>query len=78
MIVGTTAQRPVEQALLCLDRQIVGAGKAPLHEALWVEFPVLVAVAAEPLAGIVASFVGKAHRDAVIGKRPQFLDQTVI
>jgi len=57
MIVGTAAQRPVKQTRLFLDRQIVDAGKAPLHETLSVELPVFVAVSVEPLAGIVAPFV---------------------
>ena len=70
MIVGATTQRPVEQTLFRFDRQIIDAGKAPLHEALWVEFPILVTVTAEPLAGIVAPFVGKANRNTVFGKSP--------
>src|SRR3546814_7903965 len=48
LIVGTTAQRPAEQALALADRQVVDAGDARVHQAVRVEFPVLVAVAAEP------------------------------
>ena len=43
-----------------------------------VEFPVLVAVGAEPLAGVVVPFIGKAHGDAIVGEGPQFLDQPVV
>src|SRR3546814_6312381 len=42
LIVGTTAQRPAEQALALADRQVVDAGDARVHQAVRVEFPVLV------------------------------------
>ena len=47
------------------DRHVVDAGEAPVHQAVVVELPVLVAVGAEPVAGVVAPFVGEAHGDAV-------------
>src|SRR3546814_4428959 len=65
LIVGTTAQRPAEQALALADRQVVDAGDARVHQAVRVEFPVLVAVAAEPGAMLVLPFVGEAHCDPV-------------
>lgn len=70
MIIRAAPQWPVEQALFWLDRQIVDAGKAPLHEALLVEFPILVAVTTEPQSGIVMPFISKAHGDAIVGKGP--------
>ena len=48
------------------------------HQAVLVELPVLVAVAAEPVAAVVVPFVGEAHRDAVVAKRPDLLDQPVV
>src|SRR5438046_175105 len=48
VIVGTPPERPVILALAFLDRQVVDAGDAPAHQAVLVELPVLVAVAAEP------------------------------
>jgi hypothetical protein len=50
MIVGAAANRPMVLALVLLGRQIVDAGDAQTHQAVLVEFPVLVAVAAEPMA----------------------------
>src|SRR5262249_12263906 len=38
----------------------------------------LVAVAAEPAAAVVVPLVGKAHRDAIAGEGPDFLDQPVV
>jgi hypothetical protein len=78
VIVGTTSQRPVRFALALLDRQIVDAGDAPAHQALLVEFPVLVAIAAEPIAAVVMLFVSEPHRDAVLAEGPDLLDQAVI
>src|SRR6516162_5743724 len=43
-----------------------------------VEFPVLVAVAAEPVATVVMPFIGKTHRDAVLAKGPDLFDQAVV
>src|SRR6202000_2780535 len=43
-----------------------------------VEEPVLVAVGAEPLAGVGVPLVGEARRDAVVGECPELLDQAVV
>src|ERR1700760_4263424 len=64
--------------LVRLDRQVVDAGVAYAHQALVVELPVLVAVAAEPVAAVVVPFVSETHGDAVVAKRPDFLDETVV
>jgi hypothetical protein len=56
MIVGAAAERPVELAFALLDREIVDAGDAQAHQAVFVEFPILVAVAAEPVAAVVMPF----------------------
>src|SRR4029077_16956982 len=78
MIVGTPPERPVIFARALLDWQIVDAGDAPAHQAVLVEFPVLVAVAAEPGAAVVVPFIGEAHGDAVLAEGPDFLDQAVV
>src|SRR4029450_7006481 len=65
-------------ALARLDREIVDAGDAPLHEPVRIELPVLVAVASEPEAAVVAPLVREAHRDAVPVERPELLDQAVV
>ena len=78
MVVGAAAERPVVFALALLDRKIVDAGDAQAHQAVLVEFPVLVAVAAEPVAAVVVPLIGEAHGDAVVAERPDFLDQAVV
>src|SRR3546814_9311843 len=45
--------RPVELTVRLIDADIVDAGLAALHQALGVEFPLLVAMAAIPLAAVV-------------------------
>ena len=57
---------------------VVDAGDAQPHQPVLVEFPVLVAVAAEPVAAVVVPFIGEAHGDAVVAERPDFLDQAVV
>src|SRR5262249_28474161 len=78
MVVGTAAERPVIFPLAFLDWKIVDAGNAPAHEAVLIEFPVLVTVAAKPVATVVVPLVGETHRDAVLAEGPVFLDQTVV
>src|SRR3984893_894621 len=77
MIVGTAAERPVVLALALLDRDIIDAGDAKPHQAVLVEFPVLVAVAAEPIAAIVVPLICEAHADPVLAEGPDLLDWPV-
>src|SRR5581483_10065387 len=78
MIVGPPPERPVVLALGFLDGKIVDARDPAPHQAVLGEFPVLVAVRAEPAAGVVAPLVGEAHGDAVLVERPELLDQPVV
>ena len=65
-------------AVTGIDRQIVDAGDASPHQTLLVKFPVLVAVAAEPVAAVVVPFVSKPHSDAIVPERPDLLDKTIV
>src|SRR3984957_16019159 len=78
MVVGTAADGPVVEAVGVFDGEVVDAGEAPQHEAVRVELPVLVAVGAVPLAGVVVAFVGEPYGNAVSVERPQLLDETVV
>jgi len=61
-----------------LDWQIVDAGDAQTHQPVLVEFPVLIAVAAEPGAAVVMPLIGEAHAMRLSAKSPEFLDQAVV
>src|ERR1700720_4700554 len=78
MIVRATAERPMVFAVALLDRKVVDAGNAKPHQAMFIEFPVLVAVAAEPMPAIVMPLIGEAHGDAVVAEGPDFLDQAIV
>src|SRR5215470_7739374 len=78
MIVWTAAQRPVILALPLVDWKVVDARNAKPHQAMFVEFPIFVAIAAEPMPAVVMPLIGKAHSDTVVAKGPDFLDQTVV
>src|ERR1022692_2946468 len=78
MIVGPAPECPVVAPLALLDGLIVNTSNAPGHQAMGVEFPVLIAVAAEPLSAVIMPFVRKAHGDAVLLTGPQLLDQSII
>src|SRR5689334_6252798 len=78
MIVGASAERPMILAIGFPDRQVVDAGDPKPHQALRVEFPVLVAVTAEPGPAVVVPLIGKAHRNTVLAKCPKLLDQAIV
>src|SRR4051812_17093317 len=65
-------------ALACGDRQIVDARDATLHEASFVELPVLVAVRAIPVARIVMPLIGETNSDAIALTGPELFDQTIV
>src|SRR5215471_394698 len=45
---------------------------------MFIEFPVFVAVAAEPISAVVMTFIGKTYGDAVLAEGPELLNQAVI
>src|SRR5258708_32966643 len=62
---------------LC-NRKIVDAGDAQTHHAMFVEFPILVAVAPIPMSAVVTPLVGESHANAIVRERPQLLDQPIV
>ena len=68
VVVGAATQGPAEMPLGLCYGMFVDAGEARSHQTVGVEAPVLVAVGAEPVAAVVAVFVGEPHRDAVAAK----------
>src|SRR5277367_269116 len=77
MLVGPAALGPAEFSVGFGNGQIIDAGNAEPHQSLIVEFPVFIAVSAEPGAAIVVPFVRETDGDAVLVERPEFLDQPV-
>jgi hypothetical protein len=75
---GAFAERPVEFAIGFADGHVVDAGFAAAHEAVLVELPLLVAVSAEPVAGVVVEFILEADGDAVLVEGPELLDEAVV
>src|ERR1700731_3375297 len=71
-------RRPPVPALAFADLHIIDAGLAPAHQAVLVEFPLLIAVGAEPLSGVVMPFVLETHSDEIAVERPEILDQPVL
>ena len=69
---------PVILALGLLDRKVVDASKARSHQAVLGELPVLIAVGAKPVAGIVVPLVLEAHGNMVFVEGPQLFDQAIV
>ena len=68
----------MKTAVLLGDHNIVDAGFAPAHQAVLVEFPLLVAVGTMPLSARIVPLILKAHGDAVAVERPEVLDQAIV
>src|SRR5271155_4496916 len=78
MVVRASPERPVIMPIGRRNGQIIDAGYANTHQAVYIEFPILIAVASKPLPAIVMPFVRKPHRNAVFSKCPDFLDQAIV
>ena len=78
MVIGATPVWPVIFSFALLDRKIIDARDAQAHQATLVEFPVLVAIAAEPIPTVIVPFIGKADGDAIGMEGPDFLDQPAV
>src|SRR5580700_7318058 len=78
MVIGASTEEPVIFALAIFDRQVVDAGDPPSHQTLFVELPILVAIATKPVASLVVPFVRKAYGYPVVAKRPDLLDQPIL
>ena len=59
-----------ESPLIFRNRNVVGAHFPHSHQAIVVEFPMLVAVRAEPLAACVVPFVFKPNSHSIFTKTP--------
>src|SRR5262252_6338112 len=78
MPIGTAPERPMILALRFLDRKVVDGGKPCGHEPVVIELPVLIAIGAIPVTRVVVPLVSEAHRNAVPGECPQFLDEPIV
>ena len=61
-----------------MDGKVVDRREPKSHEPVIIELPILIAIGAIPVTQIVVPFVSEAHRNAVPGERPQFLDEPVV
>src|ERR1700734_1718334 len=72
------AERPTVLALVLEYRQVGDAGDTHTHQAVLVELPVLVPVAAKPSPTVVVPLVSESHRDTIARECPQLLDQAIV
>jgi hypothetical protein len=78
VVIGPAAEGPEVLAIRAANGQIVHAREAPRHEAVRLEFPVLVSVRSKPLPAVVVPLVGKPDGDPVVVKRPEPLDEAIV
>src|ERR1700730_17081176 len=78
MRIRTAAKRPMIFSFRLFDRQIVDRCISKSHQTVVIKFPILIAIGAEPISGIIVPFVGEAHGDAIAGKGPKLFDQPIV
>src|SRR6266850_5647296 len=78
MVVRPAPKRPVVLAVRIQNGQVVDGCKSRRHKPIIIEFPVLIAVGAIPVTGVVVPLVSEAYGDPVPSKRPHFLDKPVV
>src|SRR3984957_6350243 len=78
MIVRTAPECPVILALRLLDWEIVDGSKPQAHQPVLIELPILIAIRAKPIPGVIVPFIGKAHGDTVSLERPRLFDQPIV
>src|SRR5262245_35733367 len=78
MFIWATTKRPMILALRLLDGQVVDRCKPELHQAVSIKLPVLIAVGAKPIPGVVMPFIGETNSNAVCVAGPKLFDQPVI
>src|SRR5438093_1554164 len=78
MIIRPPPQRPVIFALQGSYGQVVDAREAGAHQAVLRELPVLVAVRAKPIAGVIVPLVSEAYGNAIGVEGPKLFDQPIV
>jgi hypothetical protein len=78
MVIGPTSLRPVKEPVYCFYLQVVNAGVPVVHHASRIELPVLIAIGAVPLTGIIVPLIRESHRDAIPVERPEFFDEPIL
>jgi hypothetical protein len=78
MIIRTATKWPMILAFRFLNWQVIDGRKPKSHQAIAIILPVLIAVGAKPVFGIVVPFVGETHGDAVAIVSPKLFDQSVV
>src|SRR5580700_2842003 len=78
MIIRTSPYCPMVLALGLLDWQIVDRSKPQAHQPVLIELPILIAIRAKPIPGVIVPFIGKAYGDTVSLERPKLFDQSIL
>src|SRR5277367_4120755 len=78
MFVGPSSKLPMELTISLYDRQLIDARMSCIHQTLFVELPILIAVSAEPVSRVIVVFVCEPHCDSIAMECPQLFDEPVV
>src|SRR6266404_842509 len=78
MRIGPAAKRPMIFSFRLLDWEVVDGRVAKSHQTIVAKLPILIAVGAKPIPGVVVPFVSEAHRDAISSESPELFDQPIV
>src|SRR4029077_20932203 len=72
----TSSQCPLVLVLRLFDWQTVDGSQPQAHQPVLIELPILIAIRAKRIPGVVVPFIGTAHRDMIPLERPELFDQS--
>src|SRR5580704_11925510 len=78
MIIWTSSQCPLVLVLRLFDRQTVDGSQPQAHQPVLIELPILIAIRAKRIPGVVVPFIGTAYRDMIPLERPELFDQPIV
>jgi hypothetical protein len=69
---------PMVLAVALLDRKIVDASEAVLHQTVLLKLPVFVPIGTKPVSRVIVPLVSEANCDAVVGECQKLFDQAIV
>src|SRR6267378_5280670 len=78
MAIRTSAHRPAILPVRFPDGKVIDAGQPQPHQAVLVEFPVLIVVRAVPIPRVIVPLIREAYCNPMSPESPKLLDQPVV
>lgn len=78
MLVGAPPEDPIKLALRLGHPELIDARVPRIHQALFVELPIFIAIGAKPVSRVIVVLVRKTYRDAVAVESPCLFYESIV